>query len=157
MKRRAQRGGLWVVALCLVGMVAPGCGGPKFGTIAGVVKFEGKTLGNGTVTALWDTGKVGKNGSKLMDSEGSPIGKDGSFKISKVPAGQNVRLVVRTYKIGVVKFGQGQNNLSEEEQKKIQEQGGYVEIPNKYSVPESSGLSLDVKEGSNSFDIDLKP
>jgi hypothetical protein len=124
------------LTLFLVATLA-GCGGPKVGQVSGTVTYQNKPLPNGTVTFL---GPDNKGDSANIDN--------GSYTASKVPVG-SCKVTVST-------------SASSGAPKPVAVPGvppppEAVPIPGKYSKPESSGLTLEVKTGGQTFDIPLQP
>jgi len=143
--RRLLAGGAVLVAALL----AAGCGSSK-GEVSGKVTFNGEAVGSGLVTF---------HGSHSVVA--APIAADGTFTASKVPA-ESVKITVETMppppgggstgKSGVQHVGMGAADSPGDKPA-----GKYVKIPPKYSLPSTSGLSLDVKSGRQQHDIALTP
>lgn len=141
----------WAGLLLLsCGLMLAGCGSGSNGTVSGKVSYKGQPLKGGNVSI------IPKKGGTLS----SPIAEDGSYKISKVPIG-SATITVETKSLRPVP----QKSLPgpyAKAPKDVLPQGvqgdpkRYVRIPDKYADPEGSGLSLDVKGGVQTHNIDLK-
>jgi hypothetical protein len=142
---------VWVGILFLPCGLLAGCGGSK-GTVSGKVSYKDQPLKGGNVSIISKSGGV----------MSSPIEEDGSYKISKVPPGP-ATITVETKSLRPVsqkalpgpyakapKDALPPNLTSQGDAKR------YVPIPEQYADPEKSGLSLDVKSGSQTHNIDLK-
>lgn len=153
--------GLFVLPLALI---AVGCGSGQ-GTVSGKVSYQGKDVPGGTVFILPSKG----------GSVSGAIKEDGTYSIAKVPSGP-AKVTVETESVKPASAAPAQArgdasfyskmpkppadlakgdvtigpSLSRGDAKR------YVPIPAKYNDPDQSGLSLTVKGGKNSFDIDLK-
>jgi hypothetical protein len=138
---------LAVLLICSV-CLASGCGKPV-GNVTGKVAYKGKSLEFGSVTIASSDGT----------SIGGDINPDGTYLIKNVPVGKG--------KVGVT----AQDPKKIEENRKIaaalreghtmpagrpQIDAKLNVIPNSYGTPESSGLVVDVKTGTTTYDIDLK-
>ena len=118
-----------------------GCG-PDVIEVSGKVTFKGRPLSSGSVIF------VGQDGQPKV----SAIAKDGSYLIKNAPIGP--------VKIGVASHltvPPGLNPLG-----KATSPGGHPKddtekIPERYKLPENSGLTCPVERGSHTFNIDLKP
>src|SRR5262249_42149880 len=89
-------------------------------SVEGKVTFGGKVLDGGTITL-----------TSAKGSASGTIGKDGTYKVEKLEAGE--------YSVSV-----------------SEQPGGTVKVPAKYGDAKTSGLTYDVKKGKQTFDIDLK-
>lgn len=111
-----------------------GCGSHPH--VAGTVTYKDKNLTAGTVAF------VGKDGKKHV----AAILSDGSYKLIEPPVGQvKVGVEVRPIKL----------NIPGSTDKKG-EKDPPSPIPERYADPNKSGLSTEIKEGSNTYDITLK-
>jgi hypothetical protein len=140
-------------ALALAVSVAVfGCGGGKggTGTVTGKVTYKGAPLKGGRVTFA----AGGKSGQ-------GEIKEDGSYTAQNVPTGQAKVAVETSYlkQISRVpqykppkdqKFPEGYKPGGDPDAAKH-----FMAIPSKYESTESSGLTLDVKRGEQTFDIKL--
>jgi hypothetical protein len=134
-------------AVLLATLVASGCG-PRFGSIVGVVTHEGKPIKWGNVKVVW-TGPPGPT-----NAASATLNQDGSYEIGRIPAGNTVQICLN---IPMIPMGGtlGGGRPDPEVVRKIREKLGYVEVPQKYTRPATSGLSLEVKQGVNVFNIDV--
>jgi hypothetical protein len=133
-----------ILAGLMIALV-PGCGKAP-GVVSGKVTYQGKPLAMGTVFI------VGSDGLLLT----SPIGDDGTYRIENVPPGPA--------KVGVASpkpptgeqaarafKGRAPANLPPPP-----DQAKWIEIPETYLEPNTSGLTADIKPGANTHDIELK-
>jgi hypothetical protein len=136
---------LLVLAVC-------GCGGTKArpgGTVTGTVTYKGEAVPAGTVTFY---------GADPNDVAVASLATDGTFTATGVPFGKVTVTVTTPPPSSALekaakssprgkRFGVG---------KEIVATAKVVSIPVKYSKPAQSELSLNVKEGSQPYDINLK-
>jgi hypothetical protein len=139
----------------LLGLAATGCG--SYGSVSGKITCNGQPLGGGTVVFTVEG----------QGSDSSPIGPDGSYHINKVPTG-TAKVSVETLSVKPAgadfrrppnmptppagQIPQGAQPLNYDTQPK----GTYVEIPENYSDPNKSGLTYEVKSGSQEKSFDLQ-
>jgi hypothetical protein len=97
-------------------------------TAAGIVNFDGKPLGGGSITFI----SVKDNMYRMT----AMIHANGHFSANNVPSGE-VKVSVET------------------ETAKIGNPAGYVKIPTKYTNPETSGLTATIG-GEEPLTFDLK-
>jgi hypothetical protein len=161
--------GRWLVCLALgVVLGVAGCNtGPASGTVSGKVSYKGAPLKGGTVM-VFPTGE-GKN------PVSAEIKEDGTYTAEKVPTGP-AKLSVETESLKPpMVMGQGPAGGGGSAGKKYQppppdpkvktepyappdpseRAKRYVKIPEKYSNPDSSGLTTMVKTGNNEFNIEI--
>jgi hypothetical protein len=131
---KAARWGLLGVGLMLT-LAALGCGGPFTGEVTGTVQYNGQPLPGGKVTIIHPDGRIGEGDIK----------EDGTYSIPKAPGG-DVKVTVQT-----IPPIAGIPGIS----KPLYPAGKYVPIPLKYRKTETSELKLEVKRGSQKFDIEL--
>lgn len=138
------------VLLLSCGLLA-GCGGSK-GTVSGKVSYKGQPLKGGNVSIV----------SKAGGALNSTIGEDGTYKISQVPLGP-ATITVETRSLRPVSqksmpgpYAKAPKDALPPGLDSSGDAKHYVPIPEQYADPEKSGLSLDVKSGSQPHDIDLK-
>ena len=144
--------------LCLPGLA--GCGGPKKGTVSGTITYKSEPLGNGVVVFI---GEGNKDGSPAIGGS-SPIGPDGTYKISNIPVGP-MKITVEThppppgFKYTTTKTPHMEKNMMEAP-KPLQPINNtpsrYVKIPNHYKFADHSGLSYEVTPGVQQHDISLE-
>jgi hypothetical protein len=170
-----MRTGRFVVCACLListPLILQGCSKPP-GTVSGSVTFKGKLLTHGQVVfyTQQDNGVFARE-----------IDSDGHYKIPNITAGPAKIAVISEPEVQVIvggmsasKMGSGQvgklkgdPNLKTgtDSHKNPMEGGGSsqkkkstssgVTLPEHYKDPERSGLTYNVKSGSNNhYDIDL--
>jgi hypothetical protein len=123
--------------------LALGCSGPKeTGEISGKVTYRGEKLSGGTVGFIADDGREIKT---------AQITAEGAYKIAKVPVGQAAITVVTPPPDFEEQLGKDKSSLKPT----AKPDAPVVSIPKKYSKPSSSGLTYQVKSGSQTHDINL--
>jgi hypothetical protein len=154
-------------------MLVLGCGGVKTAQVHGKVVYNNKPVTGGKLTFYL------ADDTKVNPSSGF-INEDGTFSIDKVPVGK-VKVAVDTR--GLKEGGGGRTmpgtpnkenqlippgGISDEMKQKMEAQGKtfgpqtmkmagtFVAIPDKYTDPEKSGLSFDIKSSDNEITIELK-
>jgi hypothetical protein len=148
------------LSLMLLGLAATiglsGCGGSS-GSIAGKVYYKGQLVKGGNVQFVASDGSA----------RSSPIGEDGTYTIDKMRLG-DAKISVDTSSFkpqkGVFAYGSkpmkpppGQPEGSGYKPPDTQELAKrYVEIPEKYSDPNKSGLTYTVKSGRQDYDIKME-
>jgi hypothetical protein len=121
----------------LLALTLSGCGGT--GEVSGIVRFKGKPLPTGRITF---TSQADRNATAF-----AWIGQDGSYKVSKCPAGR-VNITVQTavphsgHKYQGTKPGSGAGPTT-------------VTIPARYTDPTTTSLDYVVNGGQQTHDIDL--
>ncbi len=160
-------------ALALLLPLAVGCGSRK-GTVSGTVTLDGQPLAVGTIAFIPSQGP----------GASAPI-EDGKYSVERVPTGKvSVTVDANAAKRQIDSFvastqGRGPNaqysadqlaHMPENAKKQVEEgkkqaeeaaakvkdlKAKYRPIPEKYAKAESSGLTLEVKSGSNTFDVQL--
>lgn len=157
--------------LCLLALplslLAAGCG--KEGTVSGKVYYKGELLKGGMVTFFPESAKAG--------DFRSPIGEDGSYSIPKVPPGSAkiaVMVGIPTPPPSIFKGRSAEraekaykSKMTSEEAKKAATPkdkdapfnplaSGYTSpLPEKYSDPDKSGLTVNVTGGKMTHDIKM--
>ena len=123
---------------------ALGCGGKK-ATVSGTVSYNGEKLGNGNITFI----------DANSNAATSQISADGSYIVTDVPVG-TVKIQVETIPTSepASKNLMGMGSPSMQGSKQAQT-GKYVKIPDKYKNAEKSGLTYEVKSGTQTHDINL--
>jgi hypothetical protein len=123
---------------CMVAVGAltlAGCGRGT-GTVSGKVTLNGTALPGGLVT--------------VHDAEGQPrngpINKDGTYLVSNITPGPA--------KISIMTLST-MPNLRDPNPTGKDPLGPYVAIPAKYQDPSSSGFTLEVKSGSQPYDLSM--
>ena len=151
------------LAVSLV-VAAAGCGSK--GTISGKVKYKGKELQTGHVTFVSET---------TNQSFNATIGEDGSYTMTKVPAGP-VKIGVKSGPTSMVgggppkdmggKFGppggvkdapEGQGPPKDTNMDPRARGQDYPKVPDEYGDPEKSKLTYVVVSGSQTHDIEIPP
>ena len=160
-----SRGLALAVGLALV--AATGCG-PSTATLSGKVSYKGAALKGGNVTLIPSDGSG--------ETFSAAIQEDGSYKFEQLKTGK-YKVVVETDSLKPQpKFGGPKisKNLKNEpppganippeanykmappaNQVAAENAKRYVKIPANYADPDQSGLSVEVKGGSNNHDITL--
>jgi hypothetical protein len=139
------------VGVMLLAMLSAGCGG-NTAEVSGTVKYQGKALPSGKVTFISEDGKI---------MEFAMIDSDGSYKITKAPLG-SVKITVTTPPSSQDGGPEAAKDLMKDAGKHMPGTGPkkstekVVPIPGNYGDPQKSGLTYEVKKGSQQHDIDLK-
>jgi hypothetical protein len=137
------------VFLLLVILVSAGCGNPA-GTVWGKVTFEGNPLPSGNVSFAPDDKSAGNKGAVI-----SPIAEDGSYSLSNVPVGK-VTITVETKSSAPAAAPPGAKmNVPAGAPNYAGPGTKHVDIPERYSQFDKSGLSYEVKSGRQTHDIQL--
>ena len=141
--------GLLAVVASLAAAALSGCG-PSKASITGTVKFNGQPLPSGTITFTSDAGNTVK---------GSVI-TDGKYTITDFQTGPaKVSVVTTPSSRGVGTAPPGTAAMpapgAAAAPGVVTAPGKYVPIPPRYSSPEESKLTYDVKGGENTKDFDL--
>jgi hypothetical protein len=126
--------GALLIGAALTALLAPGGSLPaaekpgKTGAVQGKVTYKGLPVTGGTVA--------------FHPAKGKPvvakIQADGGYSAKDVPVGE---VVVAVETESVKKAGGGAK---------------YVKIPAKYAGPKTSGITVTIKEGKQTYDIDLR-
>jgi hypothetical protein len=142
-------------ALVLLGLAmwcALGCGAPR-SRVHGVVRFQGKALTAGTV------GLVASDNQTHL----APIGKDGHYEIDGVARGQvKVSIQVPFFRVQPKwqpdKGGPDNSEKAKDDQgvREMPPQGPIVPLPEHYSDANRSGLSFQLTQPDQEYNIDLK-
>ncbi|MDO5552168.1 MAG: hypothetical protein Q4G68_00270 [Planctomycetia bacterium] len=103
------------------------------GSITGMVTYKGQSVTNGEISF---------RGSERGKGGGCPIAEDGTYSINAIPTGD--------YSIVLLPPPKGMPGTPEE-RKPI----NYI-VPEKYQKFETSNLTFTIKEGKNTFDLNLK-
>lgn len=160
-----------------------GCGsstGLNLASVRGTVKYKGKPVQNGTIVFEPDKSKntSGPPGTSPIDKDGAFVlstssGGDGAIvgfhkvgivgleldPISQTGSGATPESDSGAYLKGKAKAAQQSNKRAVSKVDTFTDRAGrtfkYV-IPKKFGNPEDSGITIEVRGGSNSFDFDLK-
>lgn len=122
--------------------ILPGCGSSGLPTapVRGKITYEGKPVPNGSVVSLPEGDKPSATGD---------IKPDGSYELTTYSSGDGAVLGKHTLMVIAVEDHSGR--LPEE-----RSATPALIIPKKYTSFPTSGLSIDVKAGENSFDFELQ-
>jgi hypothetical protein len=140
--------GFGAIFLCANGCAKTG------GDVKGTVTFNGTPLNAGTVGLVGADGKNAASGS---------IEPDGSYFISKAPKG-TYTVVVETFEppstgtAGPIVLPPGVDTSGEKKaelEKNRAPKRERILIPTKYKDPKTSGLSITISGGSQTYDIPL--
>ncbi len=136
--------------VALLGLFAGGCES-KTSTVAGKVTYQGKPVAGGSVIVYCADKQIARGS----------IGADGTYTIPNVPFGSGTVTVQAPARVP--------DGLRIQQNTPPQSPGGpipptveaddkrRVSIPQRYALPEESGLSVVVDRGQVTYDIDLKP
>jgi hypothetical protein len=140
---RYARAALFVVLLLAISA----CRGRAKGTVTGTVKYQGLVVPSGKVI-FYGPGD---------ESASAAIREDGSYEAKGVPVGA-VRVAVVTGLAPADTQQKGAKPMKNRFGKgnPLPSSSNAVSVPAKYGDPGKSGLSLNVIEGSQQFNIDLK-
>ena len=146
-----QRSLVWVSRFCCLALIAAlaGCGAST-SEVSGKVTYKGQTVSNGTVALI----------SAQNQMVAGMIGPDGAYRIPNVVQG-TVQVTVRTHRRTPPGFQLKQNvpfapDAPVPHKSKMGSESNQAPIPEKYGMPDQSGLVLNVTEPTQVFDINLK-
>jgi hypothetical protein len=140
-----------------------GCGskGPSLGKVSGKVTHKGQPVTKGTITFLPE--------DKNERAASGTIGSDGNYTLTTYTQGDGA--VLGRHRISIVSRevdvpggkAQAAQTMSPQEIMKGSQSPGMRDsppaqtalIPARYNSPDTSGLSFVVKEGRNTYDIEL--
>jgi hypothetical protein len=148
--------GPWVCVCVATLLLAPGCGKsdrPVMGSVEGVVTYAGQPLAGATVSFIPETAGDRAAGGTTDDS--------GRYRLTTFDP--NDGAIVGKYRVTVtkreeaaaVKVPEGLSGAAAEEMQERANAVGKPLVPEKYFRPESSGLTAEVKPGSNTLDFAL--
>jgi hypothetical protein len=124
-----------------------GCGGPTFAPVEGKVTLDGQAVSAGRVTFYSADGK-----SAII----AKISPDGTYRAVDVPC-ETVRVTVapleKLERIRVQRGAKGKASGISEAQAEALE--NTTKIPEKYADPDASGLTVTVKSGANTYNIEI--
>lgn len=131
-----------LLAICMIAIMLPGCGGRDLATVTGKVTYNGKPLQFGTVIFEPDSGQYATG----------PIQADGTFQLKTRGEGEGVP--VGRNKVRFVCFSNQDPNAKSTATNggAIQGEGLFVGIPlipQKYLSSSTSGIVVDVKPDNN--------
>jgi hypothetical protein len=134
--------------LCLL---AAGCGSE--GSVSGKVSYKGQPVKAGSIHFFPEKGQGGNFSSIIQP--------DGSYSVSKLPRGQ-AKITVDVSSGGgpppaVFKQRGGAQIAAAMKKQGMDGKGGdtSLKVPPKFSDPEKSGLTIDVKGGSQTHNVDM--
>ena len=130
---------LWLLIGACAALTS-GCGA-KTGELTGRVTFQDKHLQQGTVLVASSSGSV----------HSAVIQSDGTYTVPGIPVGP-ARIAVNCPDPREVKV----IPRKKEQRVPAAATSKWIASPEKYADPEMSGLSIDIKPGTNAFPIDLK-
>jgi hypothetical protein len=141
----ARAAGLLMTAVGLT--VVAGCG-PSYGTITGTVTFNGQAVTDGQVSFLAQDGTIV---TSMIDS-------NGRYRIPQIPVGPAKITVYPPTDMAAV--GETIKNLGKEKGKGPPKLNApppaKSDIPSRYSDPNTSNLTVEVRRGEMTFDIPLE-
>jgi hypothetical protein len=153
-RRQGKRGFVWlftaVVGAALTTFIGCGPGGYSgpTGTVTGKVTLDGEPVPQGCAVSFV---------SPAGFTASAKVGAGGSYTLLNV---DKPEIPVASYKVAVAQLAA---EVSGADYDKYMSAGGGGEaksapeaIPAKYQTAETSGLSFDVKQGPNTFNIELK-
>jgi hypothetical protein len=143
--------------VCLAGLLAAGCGGPKIAPVRGRVTVNGQPVPDGKIRFIPEHGRP---------AIGS-IAADGTYTLTTNKPGDGAlvgthRVSIMATKVGPGSFGEPKSREEELELLKKRHPtkwlvAGKVEwlVPEKYSRPETSGLTATVEDKKNEINFDI--
>jgi hypothetical protein len=137
------------VLAALVCSCAGGCAS-RTATVTGRVTYRGKPVTNGCVLVYCSDKQIARGN----------IGADGTYSIPNVPVGSSAVTVQSHARVPAgLRLPQNLPPSSGGPIAPIVEHTDTqrISIPQRYALPEESGLSVVVEDGPVTFDIDLKP
>jgi hypothetical protein len=146
----------FVVGVSLLSLVPlAGCSGdpnmPKLGRVHGKVTYKGKPVESGTVTFNPVLGKGGETGQNATGQ----IAADGTYEMTTFNTGDGA--IVGEHMVAVVVREKGSENQGKPRaDSTIDYTQPKIVTPTKYASVETSPLRFTVREGDNTFDIELK-
>jgi hypothetical protein len=142
-KSSGHRPDAWGLALAI--MTIAGCGSPA-GMVSGKVAFKGEPLPAGKITFFCEGG-------------GKPvIGRDianGTYAMPEMPTG-NARVTIATFEVKQDAVP-GPVQSPKPTDIPAAPAGPYVKIPDKYRMPDTSGLTYTITSGKQTKNWDLAP
>jgi hypothetical protein len=132
-------------------LAAVGCGG-GIGDVSGTVKYKGKPLDGGQIQFQAGNGKI----------FAADIDKDGKYTVTGVPSG-SAKIAVSYIDPKVTEYwkamsagGRGNPEGGKAPSLPKGDPDQFNKIPANYADFAGSGLTFDVKKGSNTHDVELK-
>lgn len=137
--RELLAGAVCCLALCLLSGCGGGAEAVPSGTVVGTVTSNGKPLGQGVINFTSSTTGTG------VYIEMQP---DGTYELpSAIPAGE-YRVFFSTPNLG---------DVPPPEPGQAAPPNVLKDVPEKYQSEQTTDLQVQVKEGANTFDFELKP
>jgi hypothetical protein len=134
-----------LLAVCMA-VTASGCGARR-ATVSGEVKYNGAPLPSGTITFISQAGQKQVAASEIVD---------GKYTIKGIEPGlAKVTVITLPPSRGGLPPGGGKPVEAPSTFSSSQQQGKYVPIPRRYGDAEQSGLSYEIKPGSQTKDFEL--
>jgi hypothetical protein len=140
--------------LALAALAAAGCGTSdglnRGGSLAGVVRVDGKPAGGGRVELYSDDGK---------NSVSCQIGPEGEYRLAEPPLGKCKVVVVTSHLRGMTpppKAPKGQKVVGSGGMVYQADVGyAYTPVPAKYESPATTDLTVEVRKGDQTEDLNL--
>jgi Carboxypeptidase regulatory-like domain len=125
----------WIVTVSIVLLLLVGCGpkGSRGGALSGTVSYKGQPI-NGAALTLYDT----KGGMLIV-----PVTQEGNFRTTDVPPGE-YKVVVQSTSGGAARSGAQYAPTPT------------IAFPNKYKDPLKTDLKINVAEGEQKVNLELK-
>lgn len=128
-------------AVAIAMSVFAGCGTESGVAVSGTVAFQGRPVTEGMV--VFDDEK----GAHLV----APLGSDGKYRIEN---SKTLKIPLGTYKVAIMP---PKIEFPIDPTQTLPPPKVAADIPMKYRDAKTSGLALPVREGDNSFDINMTP
>jgi hypothetical protein len=153
-----------LVAALVIAFSLAGCGSsagrPKLGKVSGKVTYKGQPVTAGTVTFTPITGKGGESG----DIASGQIESDGSYTLTTFDTGDGAVLGQHAATVVMREGSADMKSLNlppgSDPSKPGTIQPRYVlpklATPKRFSDPSTTPLKYTVREGTNTFDLELK-
>jgi hypothetical protein len=138
---------LSALAALLSVMVLSGCSGEPNATVSGKVTYKGKPVTSGVVVLVGQGGQASAPGV---------VREDGTYVITKAPVGPVKVSFDNPPPYLPPQAYQRQAPMDKETKEAIKLASRYSPTPPQYKNPALSGLSVELKRGSNQFDIALQ-
>jgi len=145
--RTIYRSNLSFLAVSMFLFTMVGCGSSAPGNVSGEVKYNGQPLPDGNITFISQVGDKQTVRGKITD---------GRYSLPGVPVGP-VEITVQTIAPSTSTLPPGVKPITPPagEPQPAPPTGKYVPIPQKYGVPEQSGLKYTVVRGDQTHNIEL--
>lgn len=141
---RRHYGGV-LLAVFLICLLAAGCGKPK-GSVSGRVTYKDKPLTAGYVTFTPENSHAV---SGTIDSQGN-------YRVENIPVGMAKITVRADPGTSMDAFAKVNNPKDPKSMMSALMPKNIVKLPDQYNNPEKSGLTCEVKKGSQEHNIELK-